>query len=134
MSPCEKGPVVEPVEIVYVGRGGLGDLMNRYPYEGLVVTVGTLAVIIPFGMLLRYMSTQMPALGFFGICAIICAVLFLIALRLDKRRSAPPGAGERFGQPVLDLRPSDPGNSASPGKQELPAAPAASDNRQSGNR
>lgn len=130
----QKGPVVEPVEIVYVGRGGLGDLMNRYPYEGLVVTLGTAAVIIPFGMLLRYISTGMPAFSFFLICAAICAALLLIARHLDKRHNGLRPRDAQSEQNVLDLQRSDLGNSASLGTQELPAVPAASDNRQSGNR
>ncbi len=107
---------------MYFADGRLyGERMKQYPYEGLVVTVGTAAIIIPLGMWLKAKSNEwpLPVFALFGIAAI--SGLLLIARIVDKRDAdRRKRENPQSPWPVLDLPPSEFRNSSSPEKRGSP--------------
>lgn len=94
--------------------------MSRYPYEGLVVTVGTLAVLIPAAIGLKALAASWSLGWFLGFSAVAMAGLLLLGRWLDIRDNARKKSDQRSLPPVLDLPRSDYRSQSSPGKTEAP--------------
>lgn len=97
----------------------LGERMKKYPYEGLVVTVGTLAVIVPLALWLVHGSKTWSFPTFAVVCISIMAACLLIARIVDKRDADRlKRETEQSPWPVLDLPKSDYRSQSSPEKPE----------------
>lgn len=81
--------------------------MKRYPYEGLVVTVGTAVIITPISMWLYYGKDHwsLPVLLLACLSVFLCFVP--LAYLLDKQDAAQKKEAEQQLGPVLDLSASD---------------------------
>lgn len=108
--------------VVYFAERRLyGERMNKYPYEGLVVTVGTAAIIIPLSMWLNYGAKHWSFLTLAIVCITGLAICLLIARQVDKRDAdRQKRESQQSPWPVLDLPPSDFQSSSSNEKQGLP--------------
>ena len=91
-----------------------GQDLGRYPYEGLVVTAGTLAVVVPLAWWLKGKSQTWDLLPFLLFCAIGCGLLLLVARWWDKRDADRKREAEQSHWREVDLQPSQPRNQSSP--------------------
>lgn len=99
-------------------KKGRAPISTRYPYEGLVVAVGTAAIIIPLGMWMKAKSDEWPLLPFLLFCLICLGLLLLIGHLVDRRDAARRREVEQALGRVLDLPTSDYQSQSSPGKPE----------------
>lgn len=95
-----------------------GQDLSRYPYEGLVVTVGTLAVIVPMAWWLKTKSQEWEMAPFLLLCGAIVGCCLLIARWWDKRDAARKREDEQSHWREVDLPSSEHCNPSSHGKQE----------------
>lgn len=92
--------------------------MNRYPYEGLFVTVVVVAVMIPLGVGLKALAASWPLAWFVGFAVVVIAALLLFGRWLDIRDAARMKSAQQSALRVLDLPRSDYRSSSLPEKQE----------------
>lgn len=114
--------IARRVNVMYFANGRLyGERMKQYPYEGLVVTVGTAAIIIPLGMWLNYGAKHWSFLTLAIVCITGLAICLLIGHLVDKRDAVRlKKESQQSPWPVLDLPPSDFQSSSLHETQEQP--------------
>lgn len=82
--------------------------MKQYPYEGIVVFIGTAMVMIPLALGLKYLQHNSPIWFFVPLCGLFTVSCLLIARRMDKQAAdRERKAADRSRLLGLDLHPSE---------------------------
>ena len=95
-----------------------GQDLSKYPYEGAVVAIGTLAVVVPLAWWLKAKSQEWEMAPFLVLCGAIVGCCLLAARWWDKRDAARKRQAAQSHWPEVDLPPSERCNRSSRGKPE----------------